>query len=339
MTTTEILNTIIKDINLTEDKKIIWKGNPYGKDFNNAYTAIPSNKMLFDQIQTLLYNECYSGSNVSTMENITDYTKFEQEVMAFNKHLSNFNYSKETFDYDWTVDQIDTIGNISAVKGNLKRNLHIGEFINDSSFGKNIGKQEQVKIFQRKEYATTQSGFYYVFSNTTGEDNQDMLVRFYFNIKADAVHELVEIVTQELNNYSIPFSFKCLNHPSFYQRKDSAVLYVDKRYFKIVSMVLLQYYKKFKDAMIDAIPLFTKQLCKGIAFAENPYKSDESFGTHCCKMITQGIMSAFTKKLPKSQWLKEIKDTIEKIHGYKDYEVLYTNPESNYPYNFNIFKN
>jgi hypothetical protein len=334
----EIFKNITDRISITPEKTILLDGQPYGNEFKNSYTTQLSSKMLFDLLQNLLYTNFYSGADKKDAPVFNDLIKLEEEITEFNEHLGSCNHSVEKFDSGWVIDQIDTMGNMTAVKGNLKKQLAIGEFINDTAFGRNTEKKESVKLFMRKEHASPMNGFYYVFGNTPGEDNPDMLVRIYFNIKHTAVHKLVHLLTGKLNNYSVPFSFKCLNHPSYYKRKDSAVLYTEKKYFRIVSWILAEHYNDFRRDLLDAIPLFTKELAPGIAFAENPFRIDESFGTHCCKMIAQGLISAWNKNLQKKEWLNEITETIEKVHFYPDADVLYINPGSRYPYDFNIFK-
>jgi hypothetical protein len=339
MTTLEIYKNIIKRIAITPEKVILLDGKPYNEAMQNSYTSIPSNKMLFDMMQALLYNEFYAASEKLPIQTMEDYIKIEEETKLFNEYLSKFNSNKEKMDSDWAIEQIDTYGNIYATKGNLKRQIFAGEFINESAFGRVASQNENVKIIMRKEYKSTQNGFYFIFSNTCGEDNQDMLVRFYFNINKDGVHLLVKNISEQFNNYSIPFSFKCANHPQYYSRKDTAVLYIEKKYTRIATQLIDQIYSTIAPFMQNDIPAFTKKLYTGIAFAENPYKQDESFGTHCCKMITQAILGAYHKNIQKDKWLDVIKHTLEKIHQYKDFTLLYTNPQSYYPYNFSQSKN
>jgi hypothetical protein len=98
--------------------------------------------------------------------------------------------------------------------------------------------------------------------------------------------------------------------------------------------VLQTIWPSMKGYLNKDCPAFTKALGPGVAFAENPMKADESFGTHCSKMIAQGIMNAYTKGQPKEYWFTEIKNTIEKKHGYASMDTLYLNPQTKFPYQF-----
>ncbi|MDQ6815725.1 MAG: T3SS effector HopA1 family protein, partial [Bacteroidota bacterium] len=250
---------------------------------------------------------------------------------------SHYNTSLERFDAGWCVDQIDSQGIITATKCNYTKNVYAGEFLNDSIFSHAPAVNHQIRLLVRKEHKDPEAGFYYAFGNTVAEDNTDQLVRVYFNISAAGIMQLVKSVTEILNMYSLPFSFKCVNHPFFYTRCDVAVLYLEKRYSNMVFFLLGEIHEAVRQYLLADIPLFTKQLAKGIAFAENPLKIDESFGTHISKMITQGIMNAINKNAGKQFWVQEIKMNIEQHHQYADLETLYLNPNSKYPYAFPKF--
>jgi hypothetical protein len=248
--------------------------------------------------------------------------------------LGQSNRSSEQLDAGWVIEQIDTQGIITARKGNFKRHVFPGEFLNDSAFHQPPAANAAIRMIVRKEHKDPSSGFYYAFSNTLGEDNHDQLVRLYFNIKPEGAATLLELVTGMLNEYRVPFTFKCLQHTAFYTRCDAAVLYFEKRYCTVVFHLLPQLYKAIKMHLKEETPLFTKALAKGLGFAENPLKQDESFGTHCSKMIAQGIMQAYQKNMPKLHWADEIKNTMEQRHFYTDIDKLYLNPASRYPYSF-----
>ena len=326
------INQIVQTIDISPQRTVLVNGKTYGGEFNNPYTQQASNKMLFQALETAIYNIFYS-QNKQILAPEMKYPD-QHETQQFIQTLSKSNTSEESFDAGWMIEQVDMQGQITAQKGNLKRLVYPGEFLNESSFHQKPVADTMIRMIARKEHKEANSGFYYVFGNTLGEDNFDQYVRIYFNIQAEGAAKLVNTITSILNEYEVPFNFKCLNNPVLYTRCDTAVLYFEKRYTDIVFYLLPEIYPPIKAFLNDGTPLFTKTLGKGIAFAENPFKQEESFGTHCCKMIVQGIMEALQKKLPKQKWTEEITKCILQRHHYTNIEVLYLNPGTKYPYSF-----
>lgn len=329
---TKYIAQITEAIDISPQRILSHNGKPYGQPFSNAYIQQPSTRMLFQSLEGLIYSVYYSRNTV--LPDATDKQPSYEELISSINRLSAHNRSAEGFDEGWTIDNIDMQGQVIARKGNMKRQVYAGEFISTSMFHQRPMLHAGIKLINRKEHKEPGAGFYYVFSNTAGEDNVSQLVRIYFNIKPEGAPVLIEQCTTILNELQVPFSFKCLQHALLYTRCDTAVLYFDKRYSPIVFEALKEIYKGVKDFLNTDCPAFTRVLAPGVAFAENPVKPDESFGTHCSKMIAQGIMNVFTRNQSKEEWLNEIKITIEQKHRYPSIDVLYLNPETKYPYSF-----
>lgn len=331
------IQKIVQAIDLTAQRRLLLYGQPVDEEFSNPYIAQPNNKMLFESLQQTIYNVFYSKNtkwrdyvNRVAGNGLPSFAEIED----FMNDLSQQNLSQEHFDAGWMIEYIDTQGQIISKKGNYTRSVYPGEFLNDSRFHHLPATQQQIRLFSRKEHKDVSTGFYYIFGNTITEDNADQLVRLYFNINPDGIRLLIALITQLFNDYQVPFEFKCVNHPYFYSRCDAAVLYFEKRYSSIAFLVIQEIHKQIKQHLLPQTPLFTKALAEGIGFAENPKKTDESFGTHISKMLAQGIMNAIIKNAPKQYWVQEITTNIEVNHKYKNIEVLYLNPDSKYPYNF-----
>ncbi|MFN8290240.1 MAG: T3SS effector HopA1 family protein [Chitinophagaceae bacterium] len=329
---TTYITGILEAIDISPQRVLTHHGKPYGQPLSNAYIQQPSTRMLFQSLEGLLYAVYYSRNNISQeqMQTPPSYPELEQSL----RRLSASNRSTEGFDEGWTIENIDLQGQIMARKGNLKRQVFAGEFISTSMFHQRPLLHAGIKLISRREHKDPGAGFYYVFSNTAGEDNPGQLVRIYFNIKPEGAPVLIEQCTTILNELQVPFSFKCLQHPFYYTRCDTAVLYFDKRYSPVVFEALKEIHASVRSYLQPDCPAFTRVLAPGVAFAENPLKAEESFGTHCSKMIAQGIMNAYTKGLPRQEWLNEIRITIEQKHKYASMDLLYLNPETNYPYSF-----
>ncbi len=330
MTNSQEIKRIVESIRLGPEKRILLNDKPWGEEFKNPYTKVPSNKMLFDWIQQLIYEVYYTRIGAEKQSQILHWNESE----IFMNELSSYNKGMEEFDRGWMIEQVDLQGQVTARKANYSRLVLPGEFINESGFHQKPVPNTAIRLLARKEHKDPQTGFYYVFSRTLAEDVNEMLVRIYFHIPAEGAAPLVEVISSLLNQYQVPFSFKCLNQPLLYHRADAAVLYFDKRYCHILFMLLPEIYGQIKKYLKEPIPLFTKKLANGLGFAENPVNPDESFGTHICKMITQGLMHCFNHQVDQKNYLHEVKENIQTRHGYKDIENLHINPGTHYPYTF-----
>ena len=97
-----------------------------------------------------------------------------------------------------------------------------------------------VQLFIQRESAVSQPGMYFMFSEIpTDAWDEFNLLRFYFHIDAEGIAPLIAHLTTQLNRYLAPFRMKTLNDSRAYDRADAAVLYLAKRYYHLVSRILL----------------------------------------------------------------------------------------------------
>ncbi|MCU0469904.1 MAG: T3SS effector HopA1 family protein [Arcicella sp.] len=323
----EIIDQIIQRIDIGADRRIFFNQQP--SSYTPAQVQNISVPMLVEALQNLIYTEFYTKS---TFQNSNYPTP--EAVHQFSKKLRDVNTSKERFDEGWTVISVDYQGVILAQKGSYKRHVQSGEYIGVSCFGRKPQQGDTLKLFVRKDYYEPEGGFYFVFGEHQAEQNLQQNVRFYFNIKAEGSTRLVEQISTQLNLYQVPFQFKCLNHESLYQRADSAVLYLEKRYCSLTMRLLSAMIDTIKPYLKPDVPAFTLKLHDGIGFAENPLNPNESFGTNLSKVIANGIVSAVNQRMPKNLWKQEILKQIQLRH--LNINQLYLNPNTQFPYQFSI---
>jgi len=251
---------------------------------------------------------------------------------SFEDELSRHNHSVEHFDAPWTVEAIDQAGVIYATKGNWKRTLMAGEYVNDAPRRGPLSVGDALRLLVRAEQRNAQSGFYYVFGQTPGDDSAVLQTRLYFHLKPDGAAPLVSYLTRTLNAYRVPFQFKCLNHPQLYGRQDSAVLYLQKPLVSFVLHKLAEDLPQLAPYLDPSVPLFTRRLAPGLAFAESPPNPGESFGTSRCGLLAQGIANAVDAQQPAEQYTQSIRSVFGQIGLSLDHPYL--NPRSQYPYQF-----
>ena len=324
------LNDILEWIDIDLDGTLRFKG----EILLTVEKEIPLESNLLHNLTNLLYGRCYTRSNGSK-EN-----KEPEDDSSILSLLREANTSAELFDGGWQVDEIESSGNIRVRKGGYKRYTFAGDFLREH-FGQGaLKKNELVKIKAYPEYFGEEGNegiFYYVFGSTMYESNQMMIARLYFHVKPECAADLVRYITSEFNRFSIPFQFKCLNNASLYTRSDAAVLYLEKRYVNFVFDLLQASINTVSPWLNESIPMFTFPLAKGIGFAENPFSSDESFGSNRCRIVAQGILNAWKEKLPKTDWMESILQHIRK--SFLIPEAFYLNPNSHYPYSFSLLEN
>lgn len=277
----------------------------------------------------LLYRHFYCASESAVL---TSATSAQSTDDSFVSELSHHNQSIEQFDLGWSVDTVDTGGIAYAAKGNHRRMLSAGEFVYDMPKRGPVQAGDAVRLLMHREHRDAQSGFYYVFGQTPGDDSIVLQTRLYFHTTPEGSTRLIAWVTQTLNAYRIPFQFKCLNHPDLYGRRDSAVLYLQKPSVNIVLDLLGDALPKLSPYLLSAIPLFTQSIAPGIGFAESPPNPGESFGTSRCGLIAQGIAKAVNNRQDADMYEESIRAVFTQIG--LSLEQPYLNPQSHYPYIF-----
>ena len=106
-----------------------------------------------------------------------------------------------------------------------------------------------------------QPAFFFAFGRTLNDQFDDcMTLRFYFNVPAEAVVELMAELTRVLNQYLIPFKFKAVVDPNKYGRADAAVLYVARRYYNIVASLVTEIQSRLQTSASRSYSFIYKAL-------------------------------------------------------------------------------
>lgn len=207
--------------------------------------------------------------------------------------LSRANTSRERWDRGWTIDQVLPSGQVLARKGDATLELWGGEYTTHDGPGTRPRAGKALNVFVPKEALHVQPMFYFAFDETlVGQEGASTLVRFYWNVEPTAAPRLLGLLTSTLNRFQVPFRLKCANRRTELERLDALVLYVHARYYRVTSEILLDLYPPVAQDLAADTPLFTKRLRPGLAFAEDP-GNGESFGTHRCRVLAEGIWRAF----------------------------------------------
>jgi hypothetical protein len=281
-------------------------------------------------LEQTLYQHCYCRTFDGALR---DEQPPSVQGVDLTPALSEANATRERWDVGWQVYQVLPSGQVLALKDGRTRALWPGEFLTTDAPGMALRPGMNLSVFFMRETKTMQPGFYFAFGEAeAGELDNFSLARLYWNVRAEGAVPLVRAVTRGLNRFQVPFRFKCLTSSAFYTRNDAAVLYVDKRFYRVTARVLANVHEEVARHLRPDAPLFTKRLADGLALAEEPY-TGESFGMQRCRILAEGLLSAHARGLrDEAARLEEVERHFE-AYGLT-LEAPYLNPRSVDQYEF-----
>ncbi|MGH1338774.1 MAG: T3SS effector HopA1 family protein [Aureispira sp.] len=254
------------------------------------------------------------------------------EREAFMNTLSAANCSTEGLDYYWKVYHVSPNGQAFAQKNGVLRPLIPHTYTTNTTWNGAPPNNappappvinQYVHFHRQKENRKAQPVFYHIFGKEY-LSHEGTLARIYWHIQPEGAATLIAEISNSLNSYNIPFSFKCLNHKALYTRSDSAVLYFDKKHLSIIQMMLPAICQKVEHYLQDSIPMFTKQLYKGVAFAEDP-GNGQSFGMSRVEAIAEALVEAFQQDIQEEEALLDFVLTYMETMGISRTH-MYLNP-------------
>lgn len=292
--------------------------------------AQPQANPLVALLEQTLYQYCYSRTFDGALR---DASPEQLHGVDLTPALSEANATRERWDAGWQVYQMLPTGQVLAHKNGRTRALWPGEFLSTDAPGIRPRPGMNLSVFFMRETKTMQPGFYFAFGEAqAGELDNFSLARFYWNVRAEGAVALMRAVTRGLNRFQVPFRLKCLTNTAFYTRNDAAVLYVDKRFYRVTARVLAGVYEEVARHLRPDAPLFAKPLADGLALAEEPY-TGESFGMQRCRILAEGILSAHARGArDEAARLEEVERHFN-AYGLK-LEAPYLNPRSIDQYDF-----
>ena len=254
-----------------------------------------------------------------------------QPNQEFLKCLSAANTSSDYLNRCWIIRSLLPSGHCIVEKNGAVRALTTDEFVLLSGDRAEAGAK--VAVCCVKESMTMHPGFYFIFGTaiTDQQDDEDLL-RFYWNVTADGVLNLVRLLTLNLNRFQVPFRLKCVNNPLNYTRNDAVVLYLNKRFYRIGTELIASAHRETKQHLKSGTPLFTKPLASGLGFAEQP-ENGASFGQHRCRIVAEALYNCYEQELQtEEERLTEVVNQFER-KGLS-IERPYLNPGSIDQYEF-----
>lgn len=259
------------------------------------------NKYLSLQLQSFLYGIYYNGSmrtalaldassdSLALHQNLENNTLLGVDLNFYDR-LHKSNNGEGYFDPGWSVLRQESDGSLAVTKGGLTLHIERDRHLQPDEQSVTVGDSVSIRMPRN----LVQNGFYMAVSNA-GPDTHPHIVRVYFNLSPEGAVAVMERLTRQLNEITIPFTFKVLYNPSDYERYDSGVLYFERNNYEAVRQVLTSVYAEERSHFRTEVPLFTKLLAPGLGLAEEPdfkFATQESFGMNRCQIIANGLLEA-----------------------------------------------
>jgi hypothetical protein len=246
----------------------------------------PHPNPLVENLLPLIYQHCYCRRFRGVLEEPAE-AGAEDDNLATD--LSAANSGTERTDRGWQLEVSLSSGSVVARKGTVTRTFFPGEFVVPGLRGQPAMAGAPLTAAMARESWSAQPGFYLVYGDAMADDQDDrVLVRFYWNVDRDRAPSLLRGLTSALNGFEVPFRLKCPSHRGGYFRCDTMVLYLSRRHARIGFERIAPLAGAMSDGLRDDTPLFTLRLARGLAFAEDP-GNHESFGTNRARLFAEGL--------------------------------------------------
>jgi type III HopA1-like effector protein len=317
------LEKIVAEISIVSPDSFIFSGEEIKVSSATAQglsVPAPSTPLVL-RLQEHLYQRCYCAVHSDNGSAQPPPSEGEE----FVRKLSKANASVSRWDANWRVWRVESTGQIWAEKGGGLRLFQPGEFINFEEAGSSLRAGSTVSAYIVRESTTVQPGLYFAFGETVSASDHLDLFRLYWNIDSIGVLSLLRCVTRDLNRFQVPFQFKSSVWPQGYARRDAAVLYVKKKFYRLVRTLAAAWVCECSGSLRKDVPLFTLPIAPGLGLAEDP-ETGESFGMNRCRHVAEALWSGHQRQVPNNEYLRAVKEHFRQQE--LDFQRPYLNPGS-----------
>jgi len=191
-----------------------------------------------------------------------------------------------------------------------------------------------VRLVPARDMVTAPIGHYVILGRHLFDPQTGRQVRFYWNVAADGAAGFLHEIGIRLEHRRIPFQAKVPVDPAYYARTDAGVLYLNDEDVEAARDAIAATYRAIRDQLRPSVPLFTRELAPGLAFAESP-PTRESFGQHRCGLVAEGLVLGQQRGAHDPE--ARLVVLRERLTAYGlDLDNLERNPTSRYPYRLDV---
>ncbi|WP_106743417.1 T3SS effector HopA1 family protein [Yoonia maritima] len=275
------LQTFVANVRLQDDGQIFFRGHP-------AQQSATSDADPTLRLTEMVYKYLYTHPSGQ----IADAFRATPSDDGLIAKISEANATKRTVQDGWIVRTPQADGAVIAERYGAVRKFVAGQYLADPD-ATPIRQGSPVTVTHLAGSKTLQPGFFHIF----GQEQLDIaelakVVRLYFNLASpQSAAPVAKLLSETLNEYGIPFTYKTAVRVCDYSRSDTAVLYLPKRVFEVSAMAISQKLDALKPLLDQSSPTFTKPIAHGIGLAEDP--SDAvSFGASRSSLVAQAMLRA-----------------------------------------------
>lgn len=272
-------------------------------------------KYLNLQLRTFLYGIYYNGNLKQTLainansDSLESEEDLENNTMRgvnrdFYEGLQNSNCGKGYFDFGWRVLRQESDGLLVVQKNGLRLHVECASVAplqltqQSPSVGDTVAVKMPPNLMEQGFYVAVGDAGLVNSCEEEATQPVNIAVNIYFNFSPKGALAVMKSLTQQLNEISIPFTFKVLYDFDEYYRYDCGVLQFQRRNYQVVRQVLRSVYTENKSHFRTQLPLFTKSLTPGLSLAEEPdckFAVQEDFGMNRCRIIANALLEAWYK--------------------------------------------
>jgi hypothetical protein len=227
----------------------------------------------------------------------------------------------------WTVVRADAGGVWIADAAQQPRFATLNEVV---PLANALAPGSPVRLVPQREYVTAPAGHFVIFGRQGFDPQTGRQIRFYWNLAPQGAAAFLREIGTRLERRRIPFQAKVPVDPAHYVRTDCGVLYLNDEEVEAARDAIAATYRVLRENLRPAVPLFTREIAPGLAFAESP-PTRESFGMHRCGLIAEGLLAAETRGVREPEARLALLRQHLTAYGL-DPERLELNPTSRYPY-------
>lgn len=251
----------------------------------------PSTRLV-DALSTLIYFFAYTRPYRDAAIDLAELKQGVVADAAFLDRLSAANPTQDRWEAGWKVFQAEPGGAVHIIKGDVATVAQPGQYAYLPGAGRAPLAGAIVDFSVARQSLQHQPGTYYAFGDAVaGDYDMARLTRLYFNVPSAQVDGLLRRLGRELNRYRVPYRFKCPVDPQRFERSDSAVLYLARRYAPVALRLLRPLAGELAARLRADVPLFTRALLPGIGAADEP-GDGQSFGQSRARILAQALVDA-----------------------------------------------
>lgn len=218
---------------------------------------------------------------------------------VFVDNLSKANCGTGTWEPGWVIETLENDGMLVVHKQRDDLTL----WAQPEQFRPLHGRRNVVGSVGRlrlgKELREMLPGYYTILGDAD-QPTDDVgspvdIVRFYWHLTAETSPLWIREITRRFNEAGVPFHAKVQSDPSAYFRADAGVLYVARADLVSAMALLPGLHLAVARHLRQPTPMFTKQLARGLAVAEDP-GDGRSFGQHRCQLVAESLVCAFENR-------------------------------------------